>query len=73
MYKNKSSFPYNAAGIASTTSDNFSTMLAAVNATDVKAWPAGISPAVTAAAINFSNPSNEFLDAAVVSHCQILN
>ena len=73
MYKNKSSLPYNAAGIASTTSESLSMMFADVSATDVIACAAGTSPAVTAAAISFSNPSKELLEPAAVSPCQIQN
>ena len=44
MYKNKSSLPYNAPGIASTTSESLSMMFADVSATDVIACAAGTSP-----------------------------
>ena len=48
-------------------------MLAAVNATPAITWAAGISTATAAAAISFSKPSKELLDAAAVSPCQIQN
>ena len=75
MYKNKSSFPYSADGIASTTLESSSMMFVDNNppATAATCWPAGISPAAAEAAISFSNPSKELFAAAAVSPCQIQN
>ena len=70
---NKSSFPYSEDGIASTTLDNSSITFAGVIAAFAICCPAGISPAPAAAAINFSNPSNELFAPAAVSPCQIHN
>ena len=75
MYKNKSSFPYSEAGIASTTLDNSAIMFAALNPPPIAATccPAGISPAAADAAISFSKPSKELFEAAAVSPCHIQN
>ena len=75
MYKNKSSLPYKAPGIASTTFESSSMIFVDNNppATAATCCAAGISPAAADAAISFSNPSKELLVAAAVSPCQIQN
>ena len=75
MYKNKSSLPYSAAGIASTTLESSSMMFKDVKPppTAATCCAAGISPAAADAAISFSNPSKELLVPAAVSPCQIQN
>ena len=62
-------------GIAETTFCNSATTFPEVTPppTAATCWPAGISPAAAEAAISFSNPSKELLEAAAVSPCQIFN